>query len=242
MPLIRHDDPCLLVTMRRESSAFLKRYRPTQRIAGVPCWASFCGPADRSVLVMETGIGKENVLRAIDWILTNPIIDAVAYEPRFVVLAGFAGALVDNLKVGDVICAAEIVDTAGSSWRIDPERMEPTERLVTVDRLIAKPEDKRQLASISGAIIVDMESAYVAARCEAAGVPFACVRVISDEVTTAISPALTTLLTGGNVAIWRLVLAVARRPLLLPELLRLARDTKIASTRLADVLAEMLGR
>ncbi len=240
MPLIRHDDPCLLFTMRRESMAFLKRFRPTQRVTTTPCWASFCGPADRSVLVMETGIGKENVLSALDWVLAKPSVDGIPYEPRFIVLAGFAGALVDELSVGDVICVAEVVDANGRSWNIDPNRTEQRERLATVDRLIAKSADKRQLATSTGAIAVDMESAHVAARCETAGVPIACVRAISDEVATELSPGLASLLNRGNVAIWRVVLALARRPLLLPELLRLARDTKIASAKLAEVLAEMV--
>lgn len=240
MPLIRHDDPCLLFTMRRESAAFLRRFRPTQRLYDAPCWASFCGPADRSVLVMETGIGRESVLRALDWMLAKPLVDGVAYEPRFVVMAGFAGALVDALGVGDVICAAEVVDTHGGSWGGEPNRTGQTERAVTVDHLVTKPDDKRRLAIDFGAMAVDMESAYVAARCKAADVPFACVRAISDEVATALSPALTTLLSAGNVAMWRVVLALARRPMLLPELLRLARDTKIASAKLADVLAEMV--
>ncbi len=240
MSLLRLDDPCVLFPMRRESSHFLRRFRPTQRVPDAPCWASFCGAADRSVLVVETGIGKENALRAVDWILAKPIIDGLEYVPRFVVLAGFAGALVEGLRVGDVICATEVVDPLGGSWHVESDPSELAVRVLTTDRLVTTEADKRQLGQDHAVCAVDMESAYVAERCVSAGLPIAVVRAISDEVATSLSPALGSLLAGGRVSLWRVLLAVARRPMMLPELLRLARDTSVASAKLAVVLEEML--
>jgi adenosylhomocysteine nucleosidase len=85
-----------------------------------------------------------------------------------------------------------------------------------------------------------MESAVFAQRCTQAGLPFACVRAISDTVDTSLSPALTTLLAGGSASTWRVLAALARRPALLPELMRLARDTKTASRQLGLALGELL--
>lgn len=240
---IRLDDPCILFALRRESAPFRRLFQPQQSFPGAPCRAQFCGTAASSVLVVETGVGQANVAHVLDWLLAKPKFEGVVYEPRLAVFAGFAGALTEDLHVGDVVFADEIVDRSGQCWRTT---WSPSSsglrrgRLLTVDELTATPEAKRTLAERHQAIAVEMESAIFAARCTQAGVPFACVRAISDERATTLSPALATMLSGGAVSPWRVMLALARRPRLLPELLRLARDTKKAAEQLALVLGECL--
>jgi hypothetical protein len=85
-----------------------------------------------------------------------------------------------------------------------------------------------------------MESSFFAARSAKAGVPFACVRAISDDVTTGLSPALVSLLSGGSASWWRAFWMLARKPSMFRELRRLARDTKQASTQLGKSLGELL--
>jgi adenosylhomocysteine nucleosidase len=104
------------------------------------------------------------------------------------------------------VLAEEVVDQHGHAWRTTwptpmPEgQWTPTlhrGRLLTVDELTATPADKQQLAERHQACAVEMESAAFAVRCAAAGVPFGCVRAISDEAATMLSPALVSLLSGG---------------------------------------------
>ena len=57
---------------------------------------------------------------------------------------------------------------------------------------------------------------------------------------TALSPALAGLMRRGRVAPWALLAAVLRRPGLLGELVRLARDTRRAARRLAAGLDALL--
>ena len=249
MNSIRLDDPCILFALRRESTAFRREFRPHQSFPGSPCWARFCGPAWLSVLVLETGVGEANVARVLDWLLAKPKLESVPYEPKLLVCAGFAGALTDALHVGDIVLAEEVVDEQGHSWRTTwPEslaegRWTPPlhrSRLLSAVQLVAAPAEKYQQGAEHGACAVEMESAVFASRCTQAGIPFACVRAISDEAATPLSPALASLLRGGTVSPWRVLTALARRPALLPELLRLARDTKRASEQLGLALGELL--
>lgn len=243
MNAIRFDDPCILFALRRESGPFCRALRAQQRFPGAPCEAWYCGPASASVLVVETGVGRQNVSRVLDWLLAKPQFEGVPYEPSFLVFAGFAGALTDDLHVGDVVVADEVVDGSGHSWRTTwpcDAAAHRRGRLVTVNELTATPDAKRRLAQEHGACVVDMESASFAERCTQAGRPFGCVRAVSDEAATALSPALLTLLSGGTASPWRVLLALLRRPALLPELLRLARDTRTASRRLDAALRSLL--
>jgi adenosylhomocysteine nucleosidase len=246
---LRIDDPCILFALERERAPFCREFRPNQTFDGAPCWARFCGPAWLSVLVVETGIGPENVARTLDWLLASPKLGAVPYEPSLLIFAGFAGALTESLHIGDIVLADEIVDESGNrwptTWPVEPLPGEWTPpllrgRLVSVNQMAGSAQEKRRLGESHQAIAVEMESASFAERCTKAGMPFACVRAISDEVDAPLSPALTTLLSGGSASPWRVFKALARRPAMLPELLRLARHTRRASQQLGLALGELL--
>lgn len=236
------NDPCILFALHRESAPFCRAYRPHRIVAGAPCRARLCGPAPNSVLVLETGVGQANVAAALDWLLAT-------YRPRRMLFAGFAGALTDELHVGDVVLADEVLDLHGGRWKTTWAE-QPADhtarlalqrgRLLTTDHLIGTVAEKRQLAAQHDTVAVEMESAHFAARCTQAGIPFGCVRAISDEVATSLSPALLSLLSGGGVSLWRLLAALARQPGLLPELWNLGRDTKRAASQLGHALGELM--
>lgn len=249
MQSTRMDDPCVLFALRRERGPFCREFAPNQAFPGAPCWASFCGPAWLTVLTMETGVGAANVNRSLDWLLSKPALERVPYEPNLLIFAGFAGALTPEMHVGDVLLATEVRDEHGHAWPTTwPETLPegrwrpPLHRapLVSFDQLIGKPDDKRRLHTAHGALAVDMESAAFAARCAQMNIPFACVRAISDDVDTVLSPHLLSLLQGGVASPPRVIGGLARHPSLLFELLRLARDTKKAAEQLGLALGELL--
>jgi adenosylhomocysteine nucleosidase len=156
-----------------------------------------------------SGVGRERAREAAKRL--------IASRPSLVIAAGFCGALVPSLRVGDIV-------------------MSP--RILTVDHLVSDPAEKCRLGESHDA--VDMESAAVEAVCAANGVRFVAVRAVSDAVDTALSPELVRLLSGGNVSVLRACGALLRKPRLLGEFLRLARDTKLAAKSLADALARVI--
>jgi hypothetical protein len=100
--------------------------------------------------------------------------------------------------------------------------------------------DKRALAAEHDAGVVDMESAPIAEACRRAGMPFGCVRAVSDDCATPLSPQLVSCLSGGRVAPLRLLAATASSPRLVPQMWRLARQTRRAADQLALALGELL--
>lgn len=243
------DDPCVLFALRRESRGFLRDFHPQQHFPGAPCRARFCGPEWLSVLVLETGVGPRAALPALEWLLARPVLGAVPYRPRVVISAGFAGALREDLHVGDVILATEVVDVDGQRWATTwPGELPAGEwrpplhraRLLGTTSLIGAVDDKRTLGQRHEAAAVDMESAVVARLCRQHDVSFGCVRVISDEMHTALSPALLALLNDGRVSPWRTLVSLYRAPRLVSEMWRLARDTRCAAEQLRHALGEVL--
>ena len=142
---------------------------------------------------METGIGAQATRRALDWLLGKPAIMSsrrkngqvgnLTYEPRFILYAGFAGALAEDLSVGDVVLATEVRDLDGNRW---PAAL-PTENatvsyrrgvILSSPQMVGDPKTKRALGRTHAALAVDMESAAFANACTERGVPFGCVRHI----------------------------------------------------------------
>jgi nucleoside phosphorylase len=242
-------DPCIVFALRREARPFLRDFRPQQRFPGAPCWARFCGPSWLSVLVLETGVGHAAMEVALTWLLGQPLLGGVPYRPRVVLSAGFSGGLCDGLKVGDLILATEVADQNGYRWTVPwPGELPPGEwrpplhrgRLLSVATLLTDPAEKQRLGQQHEALAVDMETATVARLCREHGIPFGCVRAISDDVRTPLSPRLLSLLAGGRVAPHRVVAALFRWPRMAGELWRLEGQTRFAAGQLAVGLGELL--
>ena len=242
------DEPCVFFALAREAKAFLREFPPQQRISDAPCWAQFCGPSWLSVLVLQTGMGHECVERALAWLGQAPRFGDVACRPRLVISAGFAGGLANNLRAGDLVVATEVCTADGvclpapwpgvltGAWNPEPQRG----RILTVAEPVARSEQKVVMAQKYAALAVDMESALVARWCATKNIPFGCVRVISDDAHTSLSPELQTLLAQGQPSIWQLASAGVRSPRLLRELVRLAGQTRRAGTQLGKALGELL--
>jgi nucleoside phosphorylase len=231
-------DPCVVFALRRESIFFRRIYSFQQRFPGAPCRAQFRGPPSQTVVMLETGLGAESMEKALRWCLSGPLFGGVPYRPRFVLSAGFSGSLRPGLRVGDLVVATEVLDRAGNRWSVSGIGKYPRDdssvlgALLTVPELVGDPLEKQRLGEKHQAVAVDMETARLARLCLERHMPFACLRVISDTLDQPLSPRLVELLRRGRVSPWRLGLALIRQPRLVSELLRLARQTRRAASRL----------
>jgi nucleoside phosphorylase len=245
---IAFTDPCLLFALRREYRGLRHDFPPHERVRSAPVRASFCGPAWLSILVVETGIGEASMQQALDWLVQKPALGGVPYVPKLVISAGFSGALVDDLRVGDIIVASEVRGSDGTTWPVTwPGELTGTwqpplhrGRLLGVNRVIADAAEKRALGRQHDAVAADMETAVVARMCSQHGLRFGCVRAISDDAGTCLSPHLAAAMVNGRISLCRLFLRLLRHPKLAAELWRLDRNTRHAAARLGTALGELL--
>jgi nucleoside phosphorylase len=129
---------------------------------------------DRAVEVLHTGVGEKVCRHRIGKFLQDQQIDCL-------ISAGFAGALTDGLRVGDLLLAKNFstVDLRErwSSLSTLPIHLAD---MLTVPALIDSGEERMKLARASGAGAVDMETEFIARVCAKLGVPLLSLRVISD--------------------------------------------------------------
>jgi len=124
---------------------------------------------------------------------------------------GLAGALHDGFRVGDVLDATRVVDSAGATlWEGAPLGV-PGARAATVlasDVLVHDASERRRLHESSGADAVDMESGVLAASGRLAGV----VRAISDVPASAVEGVDSTVRADGSTDVLGLLrFVVAKR-------------------------------
>jgi hopanoid-associated phosphorylase len=159
---------------------------------------------------------------------------------------GFAGALDPNLRPGNLVLPETIhigysmpVDLG---WRSRLRRMLPASlnvsggMLAASKQVLSSADAKLELARITGACAVDMESGAVAEAAAHAGLPFVAVRVISDAVEFSPPPVLLDAIRpDGSADLARLLLLLLRGSVTLPTLLRLAVESRAACSTLSTV-------
>ncbi|MCA1959340.1 MAG: hypothetical protein LDL33_00990 [Desulfomonile sp.] len=181
---------CLVFAMGMEASPFLARVEVRHRWKNGKTTYREAFFEGRSVLVVRSGIGPNRAAAALD---------AVPGHPSAVLSVGTAGALTDGLRVGEVLAATETVAWPNQSeivrcsesvaQKIEAagraEGLRPLSgRIVTVTDAVFTRERREQLHKESGAVAVDMESHALAVVAKQRGVPFGCLRVISDDLST----------------------------------------------------------
>jgi adenosylhomocysteine nucleosidase len=142
--------------------------------------------AHAGVELLETGEGIANAERCLDARLERG-------SARAVLSIGFAGALSESLRVGDLVIAKTVY---GSQAFPDPEllataamvRVDSAVRFgtaITAERILWQSSEKRAFASLLHAEetgFVDMESRAIVSVCERRGVPFLITRSITDRL------------------------------------------------------------
>jgi len=169
------------------------------------------------VLVHLSGVGRKRAARAAQSLLNRGATALLSW--------GTAGGLVPGLAPGSLVLPKTVIGSDQSLFRVDVSWHERLRRrleggvdlrsapLVESLTVLMTPEEKRALASRTGAIAVDMESAAVAFTAEQAGLPFVAIRVISDTLDQTLpSSVLSAYDKSGHLMGWRLLTGLVQHP------------------------------
>ena len=185
-------------------------------------------------LVAAAGAGTpEGTERAIRRLIEQGVPGLVSF--------GIAGGLAPNLASGTLIAPAAVRVLGGEAHWVDVEWHARLTRaahaaglpvvvggILGAEEIAANAAEKTRLREATHAIAIDLESHRVARAAERARLPFLVFRVIADTADRDLpAAALVPLSRSGHPSV-RVVGSILARPGQIPDLLRLARETRSA--------------
>jgi adenosylhomocysteine nucleosidase len=245
----------LIAAMPEEINPLLKRVGAYTRetIEGFAAWrfeSSF-----RKIHVIRSGMGPENAANA-----TRALIATTS--PDLIINFGFAGAVTKGACVGDIAIAERILvnrkrqfqeqlgmlsDKAKVLVGILEVPFRCSEFNIRLGTFITAAEikSKREIAELLPAGVVnpvlEMETAAVAETAREGNVPLIAIRAISDSADEELEFSIGEFTDREmNIRLGKVLMTVAKRPWIVPQLLRLARNSRLAGKSLATALPVLL--
>ena len=203
------------------------------------------------VVIAEAGMGFQNATAATARLIHEFSLDMI-------VSAGFCGGVSPKLQVGDVVVATGL--TVVSEKGLDDVPVKITAfgrdfvasqadegRRVFGGLFASTPVimHKKLLASrlppATPYPVVEMESAAIALLAGENGIPFVGLRTVSDACDEELGFALNEFCDDRmRIRIPRVLLTVARKPRIIPQLIRLARNSRVAAASLSQAVERFL--
>ena len=213
-----------------ELRAIAARASNVRRAAVRADWARRVLLGGHELLLVANGAGRQRAAAALDAALAGFVPDALAST-------GLCGALVPEMQAADIVVATEVLykDARFPVAPVTTALRHHCGAVRTLDHIAQTAEEKRFWRS-SGAAAVEMEAAAVAERSQLLGLPFYCVKAVSDlNYETMANDLNAALRPDGHFDTIKVLGSSLRHPLArLPELLRLWRR----SIRAANILGE----
>lgn len=155
-----------------------------------------------------------------------------------IVSTGFCGALDPALGLADVVICNRVIQAETNRRFAAADEFGAT--CLSGDRVIQTAREKQELRQTTGASVVEMEAAGVAAEAELRGVPLHCIRVVTDTADEDMCVDFNAARDeSGRFSAGRIVLSALRQPrTAIPELFRLNERAKRAAERLGGYLAK----
>ena len=186
----------------------------------------------RAMEIFHTGVGEKVCRQRMARFLQDRQLDCL-------ISAGFAGALTDQLDVGDLLLAQNFSTAElGKARSLLVNLPIHVANLLTVPSMIDSNEERNKIARATGAAAVDMETEFIARACAEHGVPLLSLRAISDTPRQPFPAPANVLfnIERQRTSVMTLVLYLCKQPTRLPGLIRFASQIARARETLTEAL------
>lgn len=206
-----------------------------------------------NIQLVESGMGFDNAARAAETAIKEA-------APDLLISAGFCGGIAAELQVGDVVVANQMVIVSRDSFEVVPADT-PAAALSFAARQFAcgvrifsgtfcstavitsKTILSGMLSGKYPCPVVEMESAAIALVAAESGIPLIGLRSVSDPAGEELGFSLDEFCDAGmRIRPGRVLLTVLRKPHIIPQLIRLAGNSRVAARSLTAAMNELLAR
>jgi adenosylhomocysteine nucleosidase len=197
------------------------------------------------IILVRSGMGRDRARRAL-------VEVAERFSLEHVYSIGYAGALNPALEVGDLVVADKVIEIDSSqpdenmkSYSLDKEIFNTTAAarqriLLTVDRVVSTPKEKKLLREKYSAVAVDMETSSLAAEAQARNIPFISVRAITDTADQELIDCSRLVAEDGDVSKLKAGWHILTHPGDLKGMIDLGKHAKLATANLTEFLEKLM--
>ena len=197
-------------------------------------YAIISGKIDNhDIEVLHTGVGEKICRQRMASFLPDR-------QFSYLISAGFAGGLTDQLHAGDVLLARnfstiQLPEAANRSVRYAD--------LHTAPAMIDSREEREKLAQVTGAAAVDMETKFIARACAEHALLLMSLRVISDTPSEALPapPDVLFDVMSQRTNLAKLTAFLLAHPGRVPRLIQFARRIARSRKTLAKAIVDIVG-
>lgn len=184
--LKKYKTKCIITAIDIEFLALIKQFNiKNEHIYKVNNAFSVAECIDRRLIIAQAGIGKTKAKDCAE-VLCNYYPDIYGF-----LSTGLAGALSDQLKIGDIVIGDSVIDKIQEKYDtikfLDIPMLTIKEKfhvqygpVLCSDEFIKETETKQSLFNKYGTLCVDMESSGVVNFARKRGSPFLIIKAISD--------------------------------------------------------------
>jgi nucleoside phosphorylase len=197
---------------------------------------------DRRILLAAHGAGPKLAAQCLE-IAIRAISAADLQSSRLEAVAsvGLCGALLPDLTEGQIIVATKVLgpdsDEAFSVVPIETAQSFISGVILSQDRIAITSSEKSQLRESYASTAVEMEALGVAARAKRAGLPFFCIKAVSDRADESFGMDFNDVRSpDGRISRGKIIGKAIVRPGVIPELFRLKRRAEMAAGALGEFL------
>lgn len=211
-----------------ELKPFVRGWPHSER-NGVRFWAQ--RDAEEEWICACAGMGQNAATRAFAAIEEGGPVDLLFS-------LGWAGALTHEIAPGSVHNVAGVIDArTGERFHCDAGA---GDLWLVTSPVVANRAEKLRLASTYNAALVDMEAAAVARLAQMRGIPFYCLKGVSDAFDANLPDFNRFIGSAGQLRVGRFTLFALLRPWLWPSLMRMGENSKNAAEGIAQAVLEIL--
>ncbi|HTB95593.1 MAG TPA: hypothetical protein VK716_01175 [Terracidiphilus sp.] len=217
----------LIAAMPGELKAIVRGWKPST-VGTVKLWSH----RDENLWVAAcAGAGQDAATRAFAAVEQDAPIDLVFS-------LGWAGALTPDLAAGSAHNVAGVIDVrTGERFRCDAGA---GSLWLATSPKVADEAEKRRLASAYSASLVDMEAAAIARLAKMRGIPFYCLKGVSDPLSAKLPDFNRFIDANGQFHTAQFALSALLKPWYWPALVKMGENSSRASQSIAESLAEFL--
>jgi len=242
----------LIAAIPLESEALLQCIKECRRTTLGPFRAVRFQVMDRNCLLVTSGMGIKRAMDATRTLLTGS-------SPHLLISFGIAGAVNDDLKIGDVVvpgntCLLDkglpgqlrsLASLSEAAWNAAAQVMQPEGARLVPGTAITTRSSQVVLPGMEGMPnpILEMETAGIAQVAAEAGVPLVSIRSISDGPQAPIPLDLEAVLDeNDNLRIGRMLMIILRHPQIILQSRQMMQNSRKAADHAAKALFAALSQ